>query len=120
MRQKDYSCGLEAALDVGRWKMEGADPVGIAIGGAPIWRIAPFGAGNQREDADTASQGNEADGIVKRRDFKEVPPRVDYALTSFGQSLHTALAPLCDWGTLHMKRIGARKEATEAKTRALA
>jgi hypothetical protein len=27
------------------------------------------------------------------------------------------LAPLCEWGTLHMKRIEARKEATEAKTR---
>jgi DNA-binding HxlR family transcriptional regulator len=62
----------------------------------------------------------EADGIVKRKDFKEVPPRVEYALTAFGQSLNAALAPLCEWGTLHMKRIGARKEAAEAETRTLA
>jgi DNA-binding HxlR family transcriptional regulator len=59
----------------------------------------------------------EADGIVKRRDFKEVPPRVEYALTSFGHSLCAALAPLCEWGTLHMKRIEARKESAEAKIR---
>ncbi len=59
----------------------------------------------------------EADGIVTRRDFKEVPPRVEYALTPFGQSLYAALAPLCEWGTLHMKRIEARKYAAEAETR---
>ena len=58
----------------------------------------------------------QGDGIVTRKDFKEVPPRVEYALTPFGKSLYAALAPLCEWGTLHMKRIEARKEATEAKT----
>jgi DNA-binding HxlR family transcriptional regulator len=120
MRQKDYSCGLEAALDVvgGKWK--------VLI----LWalRSEAHRFGELRRLVQGISEKMliqhlkemEADGIVKRRDFKEVPPRVDYALTSFGQSLHTALAPLCDWGTLHMKRIGARKEATEAKTRALA
>jgi DNA-binding HxlR family transcriptional regulator len=30
----------------------------------------------------------EADGIVKRKDFREVPPRVEYAMTPFGQSLY--------------------------------
>jgi len=47
----------------------------------------------------------EADGIEKRRDFHEVPPHVEYALTSFGQSLRMALAPPCESGTHHMKRI---------------
>jgi hypothetical protein len=32
-------------------------------------------------------------------------------------SLYAALAPLCEWGTLHMKRIEARKESAEAKSR---
>jgi DNA-binding HxlR family transcriptional regulator len=59
----------------------------------------------------------ETDGVVKRRDFKEVPPRVEYALTPFGKSLYAALAPLCEWGTLHMNRIEARKEAADANTR---
>jgi DNA-binding HxlR family transcriptional regulator len=58
----------------------------------------------------------DADGIVTRKDFKEVPPRVEYALTKFGESLCMALAPLCEWGALHMKRIGASKEG-EARVR---
>jgi DNA-binding HxlR family transcriptional regulator len=53
-----------------------------------------------------------ADQIVSRRDFHEVPPRVEYALTAFGKTLAVALAPLCEWGTLHMKRIS--KSATQS------
>lgn len=41
----------------------------------------------------------EADGVVIRTDYKEVPPRVDYALTPIGESLAKALVPLCEWGT---------------------
>ena len=56
----------------------------------------------------------EADGIVSRHDFQEVPPRVEYTLTDFGRSLVEALKPLCGWGTTHMERIVATKEATAA------
>ena len=117
MRQKTYSCGLDASLDVigGKWK------------GLILWalRSEAHRFGELRRVVKGISEKMliqhlkemEVDGIVKRRDFKEVPPRVEYALTPFGQSLYAALAPLCEWGTLHMKRIEARKEATEAKTR---
>ncbi|SFB56304.1 transcriptional regulator, HxlR family [Rhizobium sp. NFR07] len=47
----------------------------------------------------------EADGIVARHDFKEIPPRVEYSLTSFGQTLAEALKPLCAWGTEHMSAV---------------
>ncbi|WOK18978.1 helix-turn-helix domain-containing protein [Rhodopseudomonas sp. BAL398] len=40
----------------------------------------------------------EADGLVKRTDYKEVPPRVDYALSPTGKTLAHALEPLCKWG----------------------
>ncbi|MGY2233614.1 winged helix-turn-helix transcriptional regulator [Pseudomonas gingeri] len=41
----------------------------------------------------------EADQVLTRTDYKEVPPRVDYALTSLGRSLAEAIVPLCTWGT---------------------
>ncbi|ABD07395.1 putative transcriptional regulator [Rhodopseudomonas palustris HaA2] len=40
----------------------------------------------------------EADGLVKRTDYKEVPPRVDYALSPIGETLAHALEPLRKWG----------------------
>lgn len=48
-----------------------------------------------------------ADGVVERTDYMEVPPRVDYALSPFGQSLARSLAPLCIWGEEHAATIAA-------------
>lgn len=47
----------------------------------------------------------EADGIIDRYDFKEIPPKVEYSLTAFGQTLAEALRPLCAWGTQHMTEV---------------
>lgn len=40
---------------------------------------------------------------MKRVDYGEIPPRVDYSLTAFGHTLARALAPLCQWGTEHTR-----------------
>jgi DNA-binding HxlR family transcriptional regulator len=49
----------------------------------------------------------EADGLVSREVYREVPPRVEYSLTEFGVSLDEALLPLGDWGERHMATIEA-------------
>lgn len=56
----------------------------------------------------------EADGVLRRNDYKEVPPRVDYTLTPLGKSLAQALEPLCTWGTenmVEMQRIFAERDS---------
>ena len=40
----------------------------------------------------------EADGIVKRTVFPEIPPKVEYELTQLGQSLESVLLSMRDWG----------------------
>ncbi|WP_319799899.1 helix-turn-helix domain-containing protein [Mesorhizobium sp. PAMC28654] len=40
----------------------------------------------------------EADGIVSRTIFPEVPPKVEYALTDLGLSLAPVLLSMRDWG----------------------
>lgn len=40
----------------------------------------------------------EADGIIKRTVFPEVPPKVEYELTELGQSLAPVLLNRRDWG----------------------
>ena len=47
----------------------------------------------------------EAHGVISRTDHKEIPPRVDYALTRFGTGLAEALKPLCEWGEANSKEI---------------
>ena len=40
----------------------------------------------------------EADGLVKREEFKEIPPRVEYSLTELGRSLASVFNALEIWG----------------------
>lgn len=47
----------------------------------------------------------ESDGIVARKDFQEVPPRVEYSLTELGRTLAETLKPLCEWGTQNKTAI---------------
>jgi DNA-binding HxlR family transcriptional regulator len=49
----------------------------------------------------------EADEIVHREVYREVPPKVGYSLTGFGVSLNQSLRPLGAWGSEHRERIEA-------------
>ena len=40
----------------------------------------------------------EADGLVHREVFAEVPPRVEYSLTELGRSVVPILKMMCQWG----------------------
>ena len=43
----------------------------------------------------------ETDGLVERRDYGEIPPRVDYRLTVLGRSLEPVLMAMQDWAQKH-------------------
>jgi len=43
----------------------------------------------------------EEHGLVRRRVFQQVPPRVDYSATRLGLSLEPVIQLLCDWGRQH-------------------
>ena len=40
----------------------------------------------------------ERDGLVLRREYPQIPPKVEYSLTERGKSLIPILDSLCDWG----------------------
>ena len=40
----------------------------------------------------------EADDLIKRKVYPQIPPKVEYSLTEKGKSLVTVLDKLCDWG----------------------
>lgn len=49
----------------------------------------------------------EADGLVERHVFAEVPPRVEYSLTPLGRTLKPVLDAMEQWGTAYKKRNAA-------------
>lgn len=101
-----FTCGLDATLRVvaGKWK-----PLILYF----LAHDGPTRYGELRRAVRDVSDKMliqqlkelEADGLVRRTDYKEVPPRVDYSLTPLGHSLAQALVPLCSWGTEHMAEV---------------
>lgn len=53
----------------------------------------------------------EADGLISRTMYPEMPPRVEYALTELGTSLRPILDNLFTWATEHQAALGGRKSA---------
>lgn len=101
-----FTCGLDATLRViaGKWK-----PLILYF----LAQGGPTRYGELRRAIRDVSDKMliqqlkelEADGLVRRTDYKEVPPRVDYSLTALGHSLAEALVPLCAWGVENMAEV---------------
>lgn len=49
----------------------------------------------------------EAKGLVNRKVYAEVPPRVEYSLTELGQSLKPILDAMWNWGEDYKARINS-------------
>ena len=61
----------------------------------------------------------EADGVIERHVFAEVPPRVEYEITEFGRSLEKILSLMQTWGSAFKARKLAEEsgEASPAATK---
>jgi DNA-binding HxlR family transcriptional regulator len=57
----------------------------------------------------------EKDGIIGRKVFAEVPPRVEYSLTAHGKSLVPVLEEIAKWGREKGKAEGVMEEVKRAK-----
>jgi DNA-binding HxlR family transcriptional regulator len=57
------------------------------------------------------------DGLVRRIDFRTVPPHVEYELTAFGKDFGKTLRPVCDWGSRNMEEIRAISTARALRNR---
>lgn len=51
----------------------------------------------------------EEDGILERIIFAEIPPRVEYKITSYGQSLMPVISVIQDWGLKDLKKASRKK-----------
>lgn len=103
---KPYSCGLGPAFDVigGKWKA------------VILWELHEkplrFGELKRRIPGITEKmliqqvREMEADGIVVRKVYHEVPPRVEYYLSETGYALNESLDTLAEWGKRYATEQG--------------
>jgi DNA-binding HxlR family transcriptional regulator len=105
-----FTCGLEAALVVvgGKWK-----PLilyHLGPGKRRFGELRRLVSGVSEKMLIQQLRELQTDGIIERVDFKEIPPKVEYALTPLGRTLTQALLPLCEWGTAHSPAIEAIRQ----------
>ena len=59
----------------------------------------------------------ERDGLVARRVFPEVPPRVEYSLTPLGATLRQLVRGLVAWSDAHLGEVDAARATYDARKR---
>lgn len=97
-----YGCPMEATLDLigGKWKGVILFRVGEQTRrfnelNRLICKVSPRTLTKQLREL-------ESDGLVRRKVYAEVPPKVEYSLTQKGESLRPVLTTLMAWGQEHV------------------
>ncbi|MPY89480.1 MAG: ArsR family transcriptional regulator [Luteitalea sp.] len=114
----DYGCPIEVTLDVigGKWKgmvlhrlLEGTARFN------ELRRVCP--RATQRM-LTLQLRELERDGVICRTVYPEVPPRVEYRLTTFGRSLAPILAMMEKWGEKYREFVRPPVESRVQSARA--
>ena len=99
--KKEVGCPVEATLGVvgGRWKVL---VINYLLSGT--MRFGELGRALKGISARTLSKQlreMEADGIIDRKVYQQIPPMVEYSLTAKGQELKPVLLAMHAWGERH-------------------
>lgn len=104
--EKDIRCPLEYGLDVfgGKWKSR----IICVLAAKETLRYSEL-RGEMVNASDTvlssALKELMADGMVCRRQYDEIPPRVEYSLTEKGKSSVPILQSICKWAGLFRREV---------------
>jgi len=120
MKRRDFGhrpgCAVEATLDLidGKWK-------GVILYHLQGGRRR-FGELRQRMPSITQRmltkqlRALENDGVIIRKVYAEVPPRVEYSLSEIGESLRPVIEILKAWGERHQERLSCAPVTESAGT----
>ncbi|HXP91105.1 MAG TPA: helix-turn-helix domain-containing protein [Fibrobacteria bacterium] len=97
-----HPCPTEATLAVigGRWKV----PIlwNLFVGTCRFGELSRKVGGATQKMLTQQLRELEADGLVHRKIYPEVPPRVEYSATALGRSLEPVVAALSEWGEKYL------------------
>ncbi len=105
-------CGVRATLNIigGKWKpviayylLEGTRRFG------ELRRLLPDAT---QKMLTQQLRELERDGVVDRKVHHQVPPKVEYSLTTHGRTLRPILQALCKWGEAHREAARAKPKGS--------
>lgn len=105
-KEKHYTCPIEITLSVigGKWK-----PI-------ILWHLSKDGIkrygelkkslnGITHKMLSTQLKELEADGLINRKEYQQVPPKVEYSLTERGKTIMPILSTMCEWAHTNMNHL---------------
>ena len=109
VKKKVYGCSVEVTIGVigGKWKS-------VLLYHLIKDRVIRFGELRRLLPNVTAQMLTsqlrelEADGVVHRKVYAQVPPKVEYSLTPFGDSLAPIIRAMASWGESYATDAGKR------------
>lgn len=101
MVEKQYGCPVEVTLDVigGKWKC--VILWWLRRGTRRFNELIQLIPGISRKVLTAQLRQLETDGLIHRQTFQVSPPRVEYSLTVYGETLRPITELMCDWGKVH-------------------
>ena len=108
-RHAEYGCPIETTLEVlgGKWK--GMVLHRLIFGTLRFNELRRLLPHVTQRMLTRQLRELERDGVIRRRVFAEVPPRVEYSLSEFGLSLKPILLMMGDWGAEYQDQVRKMK-----------
>ncbi|NUJ81342.1 helix-turn-helix transcriptional regulator [Methylocystis sp. FS] len=104
-RHQTYTCcPLEAALDVMGSKWKATILFRLLDGTRRFNELRRLMPNVTQRMLTIQLRELEADGMIRRKVFPEVPPKVEYSLSELGRTLEPLLRELYQWGQTHIQR----------------
>jgi DNA-binding HxlR family transcriptional regulator len=108
-KRKTYDCSVEATIGVvgGKWKS-------VILYHLLEQSVIRFGEFRRllpkitQQMLTAQLRELESDGIVNRKVYPQVPPKVEYSLTEFGKTLAPIIQSMAVWGDSYEKRLEAK------------
>ncbi|HEY0220406.1 MAG TPA: helix-turn-helix domain-containing protein [Afipia sp.] len=119
MKRKDFGsgpgCPVEVTLDLidGKWK--GVILFHLQEGFLRFGELRRLMPGITQRMLTKQLRALEDDGLITRKVYAEVPPRVEYALSETGEGLRPVIDALRSWGIDHKARLVAETAAPAKK-----
>ncbi|MDP4143056.1 MAG: helix-turn-helix domain-containing protein [Bacillota bacterium] len=100
IRNKEYTCTVELTLDIigGKWKPLIIWHLG-SLGTKRFSELKKLLPGITQKMLTQQLRELEADNMINRKVYPEIPPKVEYSLTNSGKSVMPILQEMCTWGS---------------------
>lgn len=105
MQKKKYNISVEATLEVigGKWKC--VILCHLTHGKKRTSELKRLMPNITQKMLTQQLRELEEDGVINRIVYNQVPPKVEYELSEYGQSLEGILNSLCLWGENHLTKV---------------